>query len=57
MSRQSNVRNEFLTDLRKNGFEAEVVEIGKLKENPDIEASKLSGKNVVKFHENPTINR
>ena len=44
MSRQSNVMNEFLTDLSKNGFEAEVVEIGKLKENLDIEASKLQVK-------------
>ena len=41
MSRTSNVMTEFLTFLNENGYEADAVEVGKLKENLDIEASKL----------------
>jgi len=44
MSRQSNVMTDYLAYLIANGFEAEAVEIGKLKENLDIEASKLQVK-------------
>ena len=41
MSKPSNVMNNLLTYLNDKGFEADAVEIGKLKEKLDIEVSKL----------------
>jgi hypothetical protein len=41
MSKPSNVMNNLLTHLNDKGFEADAVEIGKLKEKLDIDVSKL----------------
>ena len=41
MSKPSNVINNFLTYLNDKGFEADAVEIGKLKEKLDIDVSRF----------------